>query len=202
MPIAHASPCRCSKGDYRYFSHGHCLACQGTGIKNANREKLLKHNAEAKRPSMADYLAFDGAHCRNLYKGLAEDWQCPGCRRTKYQILRWTTLFPKIPSARRPGWAGGYHTHHDHACDRYGFGRTPVGYTPRFPPTVVCEQCNSADASAKRQLKLPEYFSFSPEEIRQFVLPYPHGKHLLDYRIARQIHASLQESSTPLFWPD
>lgn len=182
--------CMCMKGDVRRFDNGRCLACQGTGVKNRVRERTLRHNFEAQRPTWHEYVAFDGAHCRNIYKSLAEDWQCPGCARTKYQILRWTMLYPNKPS-RRPGWAGGYHKHHDHAADKYIYTGRPSWFTPRFEPTVVCEQCNSADASAKRKLGLPKDFSFSPGEIGQFVLAFAHGRHLIDYEKARAIYSRL-----------
>jgi hypothetical protein len=66
---------------------------------------------------------------------------------------------------------------------------------------VICEQYNSADATAKRTLKLPKEFSFSPWEIRKFVLAYPHGKHLIDYRVAKAIYSALsQPVTTPVFW--
>ncbi|MGZ8318826.1 MAG: hypothetical protein ACXWVD_06960, partial [Telluria sp.] len=61
----------------------------------------------------------------------------------------------------------------------------------RFVDTLLCEQCNSADASAKRKLKLPEDFSFSPGEIAMFVRATPNGWHLLDYDIASQIYAEI-----------
>ncbi|MBB3917981.1 MULTISPECIES: hypothetical protein [Rhizobium] len=156
-------------------------------MRDLVREKVIKLNSVARRPTIEEFLAFDGAHCRNIYRALPDDWQCPGCLRTKYQVLRWTTLFPHIPSARRPGWAGGYHTHHDHAGDRYRWMIPPSWFSPRFEPTVICEQCNSADASAKRKLNLPKDFSFTPFEIRQFVIAHAHGKHLIDYRVAQAI---------------
>lgn len=193
MPANDSQLCVCATGDGRFISNGTCLACCGRGIRDQSREKVISHNRRAKRPTFEEFSAFDGAHCRNIYRALPENWQCPGCTRTKYQILRWTTLFPHIPAARRPGWAGGYHTHHDHAGDRYLWTKSPSWFVPRFEPTVVCEQCNSADASAKRKLKLPKDFSFSPTEIRQFVIPHAHGKHLINYYVAKAIFEELSE---------
>lgn len=62
---------------------------------------------------------------------------------------------------------------------------------PRFPRTVVCDQCNAADGRAKRKLGLPSDFSFSPLEIRAFVTATPHAPHVVDYEIARRIYESL-----------
>lgn len=180
----------------RGFYNGICLACQGTGVKNRSREDTLKHNFEVRRPTWDEYLAFDGAHCRNIYKKLAEDWQCAACARTKFQILRWTMLYPNKPS-RYLGWAGGYHEHHDHAGDKYAHTGRSYYVAPRFAPTVVCEQCNSADASAKRKLKLPKDFSYSPREIGHFVIAFAHGKHLLDYQKAQSIYSQLSPPVCP-----
>ncbi|MGJ7610678.1 MULTISPECIES: hypothetical protein [unclassified Variovorax] len=152
-------------------------------MKDAYREAVLLHNLVAKRPSIEDFRAFDGAHCRRIYARLPEDWRCPSCLRTKFEILRWTTLYPHKPEISRPGWAGGYHEHHDHAGGKW--------FAARFEPTVICEQCNSADSAIKRKLKLPAKFSFSPIEIQRVVTSYAHGKHLIDYQVAHMIYASL-----------
>jgi hypothetical protein len=56
---------------------------------------------------------------------------------------------------------------------------------------VLCDQCNAADGAAKRRLKLPDNFSFSPVEIAQFVTATPHGKHVIDLGLAERIYMSL-----------
>ncbi|EGF93800.1 conserved hpyothetical protein [Asticcacaulis biprosthecium C19] len=66
------------------------------------------------------------------------------------------------------------------------FGRAPA----RFKPVVICEQCNSADATAKRKLGLRKDFSFSPLEMRQFVRATPHGFHHIDYDLALRIYTN------------
>lgn len=200
MQTSNAKSCMCMRGDTRPFQNGICLACQGSGIKNPTREAILRHNFEARRPSWDEYLAFDGAHCHDVYRSLPESWQCPGCTRTKFQIMRWTMLNPRKPN-RHPGWAGGYHVHHDHAGDTQVHTGRPSRFPPRFKPTVICEQCNSADATAKKTLKLTGNFSFSPWEITQFVVAWQHGKHLIDYQKALAIYTALpSETSSGLFW--
>lgn len=59
----------------------------------------------------------------------------------------------------------------------------------RFPRTLICGDCNSADGAAKRKLGLPKDWSFTPAELAQFVkvLPYS-GKTDIDYEIARKIY--------------
>ena len=156
-----------------------------------------KRNTDLRTPTLAEYQAFDGAHCRNLYQGLAPDWACPACGRTRFQILRWTLRFPNTPG-RFEGWAAGLHRHHDHANNDYRYGASSVPAQIRFADTVICEQCNSADGAAKRKLGLPAAFSFAPDEIGQFVRATPHGFHEVDYDRARAIYDVLRATWEPL----
>ncbi|VVE56675.1 hypothetical protein PAQ31011_05129 [Pandoraea aquatica] len=146
-----------------------------------------KRNAERRIPTHADFVAYDGHHCHALYKSLPPDWRCPGCCRSTFEVLRWTMRFPHLPT-KFLGWAGGYHRHHDHAGDRRGGRLLWNSPYARFPETVLCEQCNAADATVKRVLKLPKEFSYSPEEIRAFVEPVPHGWHIINYQQAARIY--------------
>ena len=168
-----------------------CVRCFGTGLTDPRRDITLRRNRERRIPTQQDYLGYDGAHCKRLYASSGPDWQCPGCHRTKYQIMRWTKRFPNRPTWFM-GWVVGLHGHHDH-------GQGPA----RFPRTLVCEQCNSADAAAKRELKLPTDFSFSPTEIRCFVISFPHGWHLINYAAARRIYQEVNRlpPPPPAFWP-
>jgi hypothetical protein len=170
-----------------------CLRCLGSGVTDRRRDAVLKHNRERRIPTQAEMLAFDGAHCHKLYTALCADWRCPGCGRSKYELIRWTMLFPHHPD-KHPGWAAGLHMHHDH-------GAAPR----RFDDTLMCEQCNSADKDAKRELGLPKEFSFSPQEIKRFVIGTPHGRHLLNYAAAAQAYAVTRIPPPPLlpglFWP-
>lgn len=151
-------------------------------------------NANLKAPTREDYEAFDGAHCRTLYQSLADDWCCPGCRRSKFEVLRWTLRFPHSPG-RFWGWAGGYHRHHDHSVDDVRYRLAPAdGRVERFVETVLCEQCNVADGTAKKKLGLPSSFSFAPDEIRQFVTAVAHGFHAIDYQTAQALYDEAQRS--------
>ncbi len=75
-----------------FLANGSCLACDGTKIKNANREKTLDSNLHRRIPSWEDYLSFDGAHCRLQWAKLDDYWRCPCCDRTRFELLRWTML--------------------------------------------------------------------------------------------------------------
>ncbi|WP_291878967.1 hypothetical protein [Caulobacter sp.] len=154
-------------------------------------------------PTLADFEAFDGHHCRDIYAGLPQGWTCPGCGRTPFEILRWAVRFPRTPNAFED-WVGGYHTHHDHGVDDVRFGRATGPAVARFPETVMCEQCNSADGAAKRKLGLRRDFSFAPWEIRRFVTAMPHSAHTIDYEMAealyRQAEAAWSASTRPRFF--
>jgi predicted Fe-S protein YdhL (DUF1289 family) len=141
--------------------------------------------AKVKRiPLAAEYRSYDGAHCFALWTSLADSWRCPGCNRSKFEIMRWTR---RTPHGQEPfwGWMAGLHTHHDHSQ-----GYVDIG-SGRFSEVVICDQCNSADGLAKRRLGLPAEFSFSPDEIRQFVIPEPHGKHRIDFERASCVYAAV-----------
>lgn len=135
-------------------------------------------------PTQEEFLAYKGAHCFRLWEQVGPYWVCPGCGRNKFQLLRWTTRFPRSPNAFED-WMAGLHGHHDHSVPMMS------GLTPRFPETIVCDQCNAADGAAKRKLKLPRSFSFSPAEISAFVVAAPHDKHRINYDMANAIYLVL-----------
>jgi hypothetical protein len=118
------------------------------------------------------------SHNNAAWYALPDDaWTCPACRRTKFEIFRW---------CEKPGhfgdWVFGVCEHHDHLQD--------FGYAPRFQNVLICDLCNSADGNVKHVLGLPAAFSFSPEEIRGFIEPVPHGWHGVNYRAARVEYVS------------
>lgn len=140
-------------------------------------------------PTAAEYAAYDGAHCRNLWRSLPDSWRCPGCGRSKFELLTWTRRTPSSLAADRMpywGWLAILHRHHDHSLNVPWIH--PPGARPRFAETVICGQCNGADGVAKRDLGLPAGWSFTPAEIGQFITPQPHGPHRLDLDIAAAIH--------------
>ncbi|HHT7392933.1 TPA: hypothetical protein ACT192_001889 [Klebsiella oxytoca] len=127
-----------------------------------------------KIPTYDDYYSHDGLHYHQLWNSINDDWVCPSCGRSKYQIMKWTLRFPRSPNAFM-GWVAALHKHHDHSID--SCPSTP----PRFPQTLICGQCNAAEGVVKRKLKLPSKFSFSPQEMRDFIQAIPHGKHIINY---------------------
>ncbi|HCG6973264.1 TPA: hypothetical protein NJ334_004399 [Vibrio parahaemolyticus] len=140
---------------------------------------------DVKVPSLQDYLDHTGLHYKKLWAEVGNDWKCPACSRTKFQILRWTKRFPNKPTAFM-GWVATLHRHHDYSADILH------PQNARFSETVICGQCNSADGAVKRKLKLPKDFSFSPVEISKFVSATPHGAHKISYELAESIYHSLK----------
>ncbi len=116
-----------------------------------------------KIPSEAEYSAFDGGRFRKTWFSLSPEWRCPVCGRSKKELMRW---------GRRKGingvlygfegWRCSFHVHHDHG-DRWK------------ERVLICGDCNAADGMAKRLLKLPSEWSFSADELREFVKCEPNG---------------------------
>ena len=131
-------------------------------------------------PTEEEYRLHNGLHYHQLWRLIGDNWLCPGCGRSRYQIMKWTKRAPHSPQAFM-GWVAAIHKHHDHSV---GFSEQGI---PRFPETIICGQCNSSDGVVKRQLNLPSNFSFSPEEIRKFVRSAPHEKHKICFATAASI---------------
>ncbi|MBS3799097.1 hypothetical protein [Pseudoalteromonas sp. BDTF-M6] len=136
-----------------------------------------------KVPTLEEFLSHDGLHYKNLWREVGDSWICPSCKRSKYEVMRWAKRFPNSSNAFW-GWVAPLHRHHDHSAPY-------MSNQGRFPMTAICDQCNSSDGAAKRKLRLPKDFSFSPQEIGCFVNATPHGKHEIDYEMAKAIYDSL-----------
>lgn len=141
---------------------------------------------EIKVPTVQDYQNYTGLHSHKLWAKVGESWICPSCKRSKYQMLHWAKRFPRTQKSFMD-WVAILHQHHDHSIDS-------ERSNARFPDTIICDQCNMADGRAKRFLKLPKDFSFSPVEISQFITANPHGAHVLNYERARVIYESLNQA--------
>ena len=141
-----------------------------------------------KTPTFEDYRNHTGLHYHRLWKTTGDNWICPGCGRSKFQIMRWTLRFPNTPAAFMD-WGAALHKHHDHSTDYRCLG------VSRFPETLICDQCYSADGIVKRVLKLPNDFSFSPQEMRMFIEAPPHGNHKINYERALDLFTLLMKNN-------
>jgi hypothetical protein len=143
----------------------------------------------SKLPTAEDIRAFNGMHCSKSYSKLIKaGWRCPSCNRTPQELIRWSEI--RGPSMRKlygdehgMGWTISIAKHHCHSRDFYTLRKSE-----RFPPTYICGDCNFADGAVKRKFKLNESWSFSPQEISQFVTVTPHsGRTIIDYEVAKTI---------------
>lgn len=123
-----------------------------------------------------------------------QGWNCPCCQRLKTEIARLTAegvLLCKIDM------------HHDHLTElakamfraardqdlpdevrrqRARARSAAASLIERFTPTLICEDCNHADANMKAALggDVDRHFSFSPGEIATFIRPEPNRSHDID----------------------
>jgi hypothetical protein len=138
----------------------------------------------------------------SLFETLPLDWRCPGCNRQRGEVPRVNRQGDEIAKAVE---------HHDHIMDfpnaemRSRFGRNWASTVPKgvpdylnkierfvvgFNPTVVCEDCNNAEAKAKQLVTAPTFFSFAPSEIHSFILRSPNTKHEVVPARVESVYAS------------
>lgn len=110
---------------------------------------MTKSAKYSRIPTADDIAAFTGMHCARKYRDAVDSgWRCPCCGRTAQQLIRWTEI-------RGPSWRARF-------GDAYGMGFSITMAEHhchgdgRFPDTLICGDCNSADGAAKRKLRLPE----------------------------------------------
>jgi len=137
-----------------------------------------------------------------------DDWDCPICRRSKLHIFK---------IANSGTMVGNLVNHHDHIIT-YAKNRTKqfilennnthvltekeswfVGnkiseFVSRFPPTLVCDDCNNADPIAKSfKENTCKYFSFSPSEISFFIQPEPHSRHSVIFDRVEEVFEKIED---------
>jgi len=102
----------------------------------------------------------------SIWDGVEDDWTCPSCSRGKFEILR----------QRGDRKVGGLHRHHDHAVE---WDERNHNERVSFTETIICDQCNHAEGLVKKMYPnvIPEDFSFSPIQIKKFVVGKPNKKH-------------------------
>jgi hypothetical protein len=133
-------------------------------------------------------------------------WACPVCGRSKVDIARLTSANVLLCQLDE---------HHDHIRDFISDtvgkdfrDRLPDAFSvtrrrafagifslvERFEPTLICIDCNAADAKAKKAIggDLPRHFSFAPSEIMQFIEPRANQPHLIEADQAEFIWTSVK----------
>jgi rubredoxin len=129
----------------------------------------------------------------------SQDWTCPACRRTKPEIVRLNTKNELICRLVE---------HHDHMQDllvkRFiaisvsrnevvadesaeHFAKRSASMVSSYDNTIICDDCNTADAHAKKVVGTDKSFSYSPNEIGKFVFASPNVSHKINSKIASEI---------------
>lgn len=133
-------------------------------------------------------------------------WVCSGCGREKPQIARRSesgVLLCKLVE------------HHDHMKDllvkRFqhhsstmtnstadkvakSFAERSAAMISAYENTIICDDCNGADATAKEAVGAHENFSFSAAELRQFVVAEANAPHKIDVAAAKRIWESAEKT--------
>lgn len=133
-----------------------------------------------------------GAHLNKWWVMTSVNWACPCCNRTKSEIVRLN---------KNNYLTCQLHEHHDHmqnivkslfesfstkqntiVADRLSekFAIKTAFSLSAYDNTVVCFDCNKADAEAKKIVNAHKFFSFSPSEIGEFVISQPNREHQID----------------------
>lgn len=141
----------------------------------------------------------DGAHLNRWWVMTPVSWLCPCCKRTKGEIVRLN---------KNNYLTCQLHEHHDHMKDvvKELFERISIEQNvivadelsekfaiktafslSAYDNTVVCFDCNKADADAKKIVKAHKYFSFSPKQISEFLVVTPNEEHKIDPNKAQNV---------------
>lgn len=140
-----------------------------------------------------------GVDMDTLWAYTPMSWQCPACLRSKTQIAR-------------PNKNGDLMCrlveHHDHMKDHLikefekisagldrvlaneaaeKFAKRSAPMVSAYDNTVICNDCNNADAVAKKLAGTHPSFSFSPAEILAFVIASPNAEHKVNPEAATKI---------------
>ena len=143
----------------------------------------------------ASRLKADGFNLNRWWVLTPQDWLCPCCRRAKPEIARLD------PAGRL---YGHLMAHHDHIGDTIqplfleiassrewpgitklaeDFAKRMAPFVSAHDPTVICSDCNEADAAAKRTVGARPAFSFAPADIGRFIIAAPQSSHRIDGKV-------------------
>ena len=156
----------------------------------------------AESPATRELMARFGATGVDMTKWWAWTrviWECPACGRSKAQIVRLNAnghLMCRLVE------------HHDHMKDLLEgefeaqckqqssigaderskrFAERSAQMISAYDNTIICDDCNGADPKAKKMVGAHPSFSYSPFEIRRFVLVKNNEPHEIDFSVAKRI---------------
>lgn len=148
---------------------------------------------------LVKHFKADGAHLNRWWVMTSTEWACPCCKRKKREIVRLN---------KNNYLTCQLHEHHDHMKDvvkslfedlsikqdcivadelSEKFAIKTAFSLSAYDNTVICFDCNKADADAKRIVGAQRYFSFSPKEIGEFVISTSNKEHDIDKAIAQSV---------------
>lgn len=133
-----------------------------------------------------------------------QNWSCPACGRSKLDMARVNT------KGEAMCWLVEHHDHMqnvlkkrfqelsvqrdvvvaDHHSEE--FAKRSASMISAYENTLICIDCNNADAEAKKAVRVPAAFSFSPNEIRRIVIPKSNEMVGVDKDVAKSIWAELK----------
>jgi len=140
-----------------------------------------------------------GAHFNKWWVLTPTTWKCPACERQKSEIVRLN---------KHQDLSGTLHEHHDHMADlvkkrfeELSSKKSKVvadEFSEKFSirlsfalasydNTVVCSDCNDADTKAKALAKTHTDFSYSPDDIKQFIIVKNNTEHEINSEVAINI---------------
>lgn len=133
-----------------------------------------------------------------------QNWTCPACGRNKLDVARVNSKGEAMCLLVE---------HHDHMQDvlkkRFqelsvqrdfvvaddqseAFAKRSASMISAYENTLICIDCNNADAEAKKAVRTPAAFSFSPNELRRIVTPKPNEMVGVNRDAAMSIWAELE----------
>ncbi|WP_141758571.1 hypothetical protein [Duganella sp. HH105] len=136
---------------------------QNTKAPKAWRAKGINYRVQTPTAGQIEHVAKVTSHKR--WQMVAEDWHCPGCRRSKAQIVRPTKQSPWALPITSKVYRDG--------SAKYGFSSV-----------LVCDDCGSAavdivkEAAAVAGVEVGAYArQIDMGELAQIILPRPHAVH-------------------------
>lgn len=170
-------------------------------VKSVNVGEITSLDG-TKTPLAEKICAFHGVatfEMNSNWVGSPQNWECPCCGRTKFQISR---------IGKKRQILAKLVIHHDHMNEAlkaafhaaFESAGTDVAQVEgmrlvekighafaAYEEILICEDCNNADTEAKKQTGSPKYFSFSVGQIRKFITWHDHNPHEVDAEKAQQM---------------
>lgn len=148
---------------------------------------------------LKDAFGASGFNMTQLWALTPQTWVCPCCNRSKPEIVR------VDKNNELSCWIVDHHDHMQELLkkrffeissslneivadrDAEDFAKRSSSMVSSFDNVAVCGDCNNVDAKAKKLVRAHPYFSFSPFEIKEFVIARPNLPHEINTQVAQRI---------------